>query len=85
MSRYLRNQGVPVKEDPSKFAAGGDVKAYKACKCAKSKCLKLYCDCFARGVRSWLTLHLSIVFAGVLCWLQLRRLPQHGGSQRLAR
>ncbi|EEF45252.1 tso1, putative [Ricinus communis] len=51
--------GVPLVEDVSQASAclvteerklEGEGEACKRCNCKKSKCLKLYCECFAAGV-----------------------------------
>ncbi|XP_073108056.1 protein tesmin/TSO1-like CXC 2 isoform X2 [Elaeis guineensis] len=43
------NQGSPKKKR-RKSENGGESDACKRCNCKKSKCLKLYCECFAAGV-----------------------------------
>ncbi|KAL9663341.1 hypothetical protein QQ045_028181 [Rhodiola kirilowii] len=43
------NSSSPKKKRP-KLANGGDDESCKRCNCKKSKCLKLYCECFAAGV-----------------------------------
>ncbi|KAG6526808.1 hypothetical protein ZIOFF_016809 [Zingiber officinale] len=42
-------QGSPKKKR-RKTQSGGDSEGCKRCNCKKSKCLKLYCECFAAGV-----------------------------------
>ncbi|KAG6484270.1 hypothetical protein ZIOFF_061065 [Zingiber officinale] len=42
-------QGSPKKKR-RKSQNGGDSEGCKRCNCKKSKCLKLYCECFAAGV-----------------------------------
>nr|XP_009417099.1 PREDICTED: protein tesmin/TSO1-like CXC 3 isoform X3 [Musa acuminata subsp. malaccensis] len=43
------NQGSPKKKR-RKSENGGESEGCKRCNCKKSKCLKLYCECFAAGV-----------------------------------
>lgn len=43
MEKLVTKKPSPVKEVEEKKQA-------KKCQCAKSKCLKLYCECFANGV-----------------------------------
>ncbi|XP_077247892.1 protein tesmin/TSO1-like CXC 2 [Tasmannia lanceolata] len=43
------NQSSPKKKR-RRFENGGESDACKRCNCKKSKCLKLYCECFAAGV-----------------------------------
>ncbi|XP_057833405.2 uncharacterized protein LOC131044154 isoform X1 [Cryptomeria japonica] len=43
------NQSSPKKKR-RKSATTGDKEGCKRCNCKKSKCLKLYCECFAAGV-----------------------------------
>uniref|UniRef100_A0A7N0VBN7 CRC domain-containing protein n=1 Tax=Kalanchoe fedtschenkoi TaxID=63787 RepID=A0A7N0VBN7_KALFE len=43
------NSASPRKKRP-KLAHAGDDESCKRCNCKKSKCLKLYCECFAAGV-----------------------------------
>ncbi|XP_019056707.1 PREDICTED: protein tesmin/TSO1-like CXC 2 [Tarenaya hassleriana] len=38
------------KKKRRKFDQGGEGESCKRCNCKKSKCLKLYCECFAAGV-----------------------------------
>lgn len=42
-------KGLCVDEKPRRRAAKAKKKAGSCCKCAKSMCLKLYCQCFASG------------------------------------
>ncbi|XP_039071177.1 protein tesmin/TSO1-like CXC 2 isoform X1 [Hibiscus syriacus] len=43
------NQNSPKKKR-RRFERAGESEACKRCNCKKSKCLKLYCECFAAGV-----------------------------------
>ncbi|KAJ7979996.1 protein tesmin/TSO1-like CXC 2 [Quillaja saponaria] len=43
------NQNSPKKKR-RKLEPAGEIEACKRCNCKKSKCLKLYCECFAAGV-----------------------------------
>ncbi|KAJ7954851.1 protein tesmin/TSO1-like CXC 2 [Quillaja saponaria] len=43
------NQNSPKKKR-RKLEPSGEIEACKRCNCKKSKCLKLYCECFAAGV-----------------------------------
>ncbi|XP_058106201.1 protein tesmin/TSO1-like CXC 3 isoform X2 [Magnolia sinica] len=43
------NQGSPKKKR-CRLENAGESEACKRCNCKKSKCLKLYCECFAAGV-----------------------------------
>lgn len=43
------SQGSPKKKR-RKLEQLGEIEACKRCNCKKSKCLKLYCECFAAGV-----------------------------------
>ncbi|KAM7485507.1 hypothetical protein LguiA_001516 [Lonicera macranthoides] len=45
------NQSSPKKKRRvRRLESGGESEACKRCNCKKSKCLKLYCECFAAGV-----------------------------------
>ncbi|BFG13930.1 hypothetical protein CerSpe_002050 [Prunus speciosa] len=43
------NQNSPKKKR-RRFEHAGETESCKRCNCKKSKCLKLYCECFAAGV-----------------------------------
>ncbi|CAA3009754.1 Hypothetical predicted protein [Olea europaea subsp. europaea] len=52
-SRYIVNEEIAQsspKKKRSKLELAGEGEACKRCNCKKSKCLKLYCECFAAGV-----------------------------------
>ncbi|CAI9762179.1 unnamed protein product [Fraxinus pennsylvanica] len=52
-SGYIVNEEITQsspKKKRSKLELAGEGEACKRCNCKKSKCLKLYCECFAAGV-----------------------------------
>ncbi|KAL2455894.1 Protein tesmin/TSO1-like CXC 2 [Abeliophyllum distichum] len=52
-SGYVVNEEITQsspKKKRSKLEKAGEGEACKRCNCKKSKCLKLYCECFAAGV-----------------------------------
>ncbi|XP_047965186.1 protein tesmin/TSO1-like CXC 2 [Salvia hispanica] len=52
-SGYIANEDInpsSPKKRRRKSEQGGDGESCKRCNCKKSKCLKLYCECFAAGV-----------------------------------
>lgn len=52
-SGYIANEDInpsSPKRRRRRFEQAGDGESCKRCNCKKSKCLKLYCECFAAGV-----------------------------------
>ncbi|XP_011073450.1 protein tesmin/TSO1-like CXC 2 isoform X3 [Sesamum indicum] len=52
-SGYMANEEInqcSPKKKRRRLEQGGEAEACKRCNCKKSKCLKLYCECFAAGV-----------------------------------
>ncbi|KAL0434097.1 UNVERIFIED_CONTAM: protein tesmin/TSO1-like CXC 2 [Sesamum latifolium] len=52
-SEYMANEEInqcSPKKKRRRLEQGGEAEACKRCNCKKSKCLKLYCECFAAGV-----------------------------------
>ncbi|PVH63502.1 hypothetical protein PAHAL_2G043600 [Panicum hallii] len=47
---HVSSQSVSPQKKRRKTDNGDDGEACKRCSCKKSKCLKLYCECFAAGV-----------------------------------
>ncbi|KAI3712427.1 hypothetical protein L1987_70983 [Smallanthus sonchifolius] len=46
----FKARGFVVNDELSQTENAGEAEACKRCNCKKSKCLKLYCECFAAGV-----------------------------------
>lgn len=40
---------IPLNEEKNSEINADEVDEIKPCNCEKSKCLKLYCECFAHG------------------------------------
>ncbi|XP_004955606.1 protein tesmin/TSO1-like CXC 3 isoform X1 [Setaria italica] len=50
LNDHVSSQSVSPQKKRRKTDNGDDGEACKRCSCKKSKCLKLYCECFAAGV-----------------------------------